>query len=576
MTIQTANAIVQKLGPCTIHLDSARDMRLAIELSLLGCEVRTLPGASAPGRSAGFLDWTRPAAGDDFGAAIRSFAGMDALILHSAGQDRALMEEALFRAGWGRHPGGMTAHDYPAWSYHHLPALSFYLRRAGTGAGTGLLAGGMEADARIARYAAAAQHVRSGDHVLVDGTAAADGAAILNALSRAGEILIAGEGPCPVDQSIDLVVALDPAVPAGWRARLDDFARLLKPDGRVVVGFHTGHDELAEPYDWTEFSGEMAARFLGEKRYVERAATGDPDGPHSIVPAAADCADESDWLMLVASANPLMGEGQGAAYDHPAYPRAKGPLPALVDFGAAYDNPFLYRSMVQMGERIADDMTLSRLAECIVEDSRPDSADRGAALAVLGYRVLEARMADLVPSLLPLIAAYVALPDDMPVHVSRWRLSLAFLAGRLTELAGDRRAAKDWYRTAAEGRWEAFSPLLATKAIAASFYAARIHLSEGDAQSALACFRQGSDTALRAAAFPHASQADADGQPLPFYLQELAEVIDMGSQCANALAHFHLWERDPGLFWRQVDIRRFGLASWARDLEQENARLRAA
>ena len=50
----------------------------------------------------------------------------------------------------------------------------------------------------------------------------------------------------------------------------------------------------------------------------------------------------------------------------------------------------------------------------------------------------------------------------------------------------------------------------------------------------------------------------------------------MGSQCANAVAHFALWQRDPGLFWRQVDIRRFGLASWARDLEQENQRLRAA
>ncbi len=63
---------------------------------------------------------------------------------------------------------------------------------------------------------------------------------------------------------------------------------------------------------------------------------------------------------------------------------------------------------------------------------------------------------------------------------------------------------------------------------------------------------------------------------MPFYLQELAEVIDMGSQRANAIAHFHLWARDPGLFWRQVDIKRFGLASWARDLERENKRLRGS
>jgi hypothetical protein len=35
-----------------------------------------------------------------------------------------------------------------------------------------------------------------------------------------------------------------------------------------------------------------------------------------------------------------------------------------------------------------------------------------------------------------------------------------------------------------------------------------------------------------------------------------------------------LWKRDPGLFWKHVDIKRFGLASWAIELEQENQSLR--
>ena len=61
---------------------------------------------------------------------------------------------------------------------------------------------------------------------------------------------------------------------------------------------------------------------------------------------------------------------------------------------------------------------------------------------------------------------------------------------------------------------------------------------------------------------------------LPFYLPELAEVIDMGSQCANALANRHLWARDPGLFWRVVDVKRFGLASWTLAVAKENERLR--
>ncbi|MBW8910746.1 MAG: hypothetical protein JF564_02345, partial [Sphingomonas sp.] len=183
-----------------------------------------------------------------------------------------------------------------------------------------------------------------------------------------------------------------------------------------------------------------------------------------------------------------------------------------------------------------------------------------------------------VPSILPLILAYTDQPlrDDTPVHVRRWRISLAFLAGRLSELIGERDAARRWYRAAADGEWQTFSPLLATKAIAASFYEARLCLADGDSQTALARFQYGVDTALKAAAFPHETQIGATDRPLPFYLTELAEVVDMGSQCANAVAHFDLWHRDPGLFWRQVDIRRFGLASWARDLERENERLRAA
>jgi hypothetical protein len=230
-----------------------------------------------------------------------------------------------------------------------------------------------------------------------------------------------------------------------------------------------------------------------------------------------------------------------------------------------------------MGERLGDDLKLARLAECVIEDSREDSADRGAAIAVLGYRILELRLTHLAEQVISLIAAYVEQPlgDDTPVHVRRWRISLAFLAGRLSELAGDREAAKGWYCESADGEWAAFSPLLATKAIAASFYQARLLLADGDGQGALTCFRQGVDTAVKAAAFPHAEQMGSSEKPLSFYLTELAEVIDMGSQCANAVAHFHLWQRDPGLFWRQVDVRRFGLASWARDLEQENQRLRA-
>jgi len=574
MSIQVASAIVQRLGPCRIALDRAALADFARELALLGCQPVPV-GAPRAGRTVGFLQWQSGDVGPALADALHPFAGLDALVLVTAGQPRHPIETQLFKAGWQRHPAGMMPGEYSVWSAVQLPSISYYAR-AGDEGFVALNGGGMQADACIARYAMAAGHVRPGDHVLVDGEASADGQAILSALSRAGAIT-RGAGAELADHSLDMIVAFEPPCPADWITRLADYARLLKFDGRIVLGWRKSTGDNDRPRDWETLLEAASQWTLPEARYVQRAASVDPSGPHILCPAPVDQAIDSDWLIVVASANPLAGEGQSETFAHPAFPAAADPLPTLVDFGAAYDNPYLYRAMVQMGERIGHDVTLARIAECVAEDARPDSADRGAALTVLGYRILEMRRADLVAPILPVIAAYVeSATDPVPAHVARWRISLAFLAGRLCELTGDRAGARRWYRRAALADWADFSPLLTTKSIAASFYEARLCLAEGDADSALACFRRGLETALRATASDHGAEMGSADRPLPFYMQELAEVIDMGGQCANAIAHFDLWRRDPGLFWRQVDVRRFGLASWARDLERENARLRAA
>ena len=52
------------------------------------------------------------------------------------------------------------------------------------------------------------------------------------------------------------------------------------------------------------------------------------------------------------------------------------------------------------------------------------------------------------------------------------------------------------------------------------------------------------------------------------------EVADMASQCAHALDAIDYFDTAPGRFWRQVDTRRFGLATWLLHLERENRDLR--
>lgn len=578
MSIQYAQDIVNRLGPGRLTLDRSLYADLACELALIGCEVHDL--TDAPVGGAAVLDWSPQDGGK---ATIAVAAQYDAIALRTGDAHRLRIDSALFAAGWRRHPGGMLMNMSHEWSDDRLPHTSFYQRLDKTMPGQSLLrTGGAQADAAIARYVQASHHVRAGDHVLIDGRHAEDGAAILSAVSRAGTFTAVPETPAPqgevfrldaiADRSIDLIVAFDPPA-ENWQIALAEYARVLRLDGRIIVGWRSGGSGEAAPADWAALSDFAGQLFVIESRY------GQNDAGRAV--CAIDLAGpNSDWLILVAAADPLDGGAHRDSFTHPGFPTQGKALPVLVDFANAYDNPWLYRSMVQLGERIGCPITLSRLAECVITDSRADSADRGAAIAVLGYRVLEMRMAQSAPALIAKIEDYFAAtqnPDgrnDCPPHVVRWRVSLAFLAARLCELIEDQGAALGWYDRAAGDDWAGFSPILATKTIGACFYAGRLCLVAGHVDGAVARFRRGVEIGQQVAAADHHSAMGGTEAPLPFYFQELAEVLDMASQCANALFHMPLWDRNPGLYWRQVDVRRFGLATWAMDMQRENERLR--
>ncbi|MBU3078668.1 hypothetical protein [Sphingomonas quercus] len=587
MNIDLASKIVSRLGPCRIALNLSDHVALAHELSLMGCDVYGTPDgplADGSGPRVGFVEWPRQDGSQSLAEVIRPFIHLDTLVLMTRGAHRAAIEATLFAAGLSRHPAGMFANDYSDWSGQTLPIVTYYQRLPEHGRGGALSRGGVAADAIIARYAFAATRVRAGDTVLVDGADSADGVRILGASCRGSRFrrVADAEGADGVegslrdiaDHSLDMIVAVEPAMPQGLSARLDDYARVLKFDGRLILALREGSPgDNARPTSWQAFHDEVARRFITEQRHAQVPTTPDPQGPRTLIKVDLDNQLSLEWMIVSAIVDPLQGAAHRDLYSHPGFEPSGNPVAA--DFGAAYDNPWLYRSMVQMGERLGDEGKLAQLAGQVIATSRPDSADRGAALTVLGYRALELRAGQRVATLIGNIIDYLQTVEgtDAPPHVRRWTISLSFLAGRLCEMIGDRAAAISWFRMAAEGNWQEFSPILATKAVGGAFFGARLHLANGDIEAATAYFRHGMDVSLRAASAAHAEQLGNTERPLPFYLVELAEVIDMGSQCANALAHIDLYARDPGLFWRQIDMRRFGLGSWLRDLQRETQRL---
>jgi len=553
VTIQLASAILGQLGPCRIAVATPATPTLPTELALLGCDI----GGDAV--DAIVIEWSNTQM-LDLPSLLASHASANTLVIIPNGAHLASMEALVFAAGWRRYPGATSLPVLAQFERGDIPEASFYQRAATDYAGI-LNRSDENSIASIGRWVLAAERVRPGDRVLLCGPDAVDGRTIIEALSRAGAVEIHQPGSSQYEaRGFDLVMAFD--APGAWEVSVGEYTQLLKLDGRLVVGWPDNSSQ--GPGNWDALEELLTEEFLTESRFAQR--------PGQIVPQPAAPAEAGGpgWRIAVAAMNPIGGEAERGTYVHPAFGRSAA---TVVDFAGGYDNPWLYRLMVQMGERLTDDAKLARLAEYVAVNARPGSADQGAALAVLGYRVLESRSDNVVPMLLSAIETYYDRGGDEP-HVIRWRVSVAFLGGRLSELIGDKTAAKLWYGRAASDDWQSFSNILATKAIGAAFFLGRISLAEHEPESAWTWFQRGVDIALQAARADHRKELGTGEGLLPFYLPELAEVIDMGSQCANALANRHLWQRNPGLFWRQVDVKRFGLASWAIDMAKENARLR--
>jgi SAM-dependent methyltransferase len=552
------------------------------------------------------------------------------LALAAAGYDRRKLESALFRLGWRRHPAGLTVEQYTQLNDDKLGELSFYqlipveaaarwpveqLQQDRNHHMDMLREGGGRADAHIIRYALAAQLIRPGDTVVDCACGLGYGSAVMAALSRGGRFLgldldagvidyanahyshdrlhfaigdAAALRAIP-DASIDMVVSMETIehVP-DWQAVLAEFHRILRPDGRLIASVPdrwvdaSGRDP--NPYhlhafDWQKFAAGLDRHFIIEARYQQTAPGGFKlqRAPRLLQRVDLAATLDSEWLLAVASVNPLAdGRKRRDSFTHPAFQQAYEESQApIVAFAEAYDNPYLYRPLVQLGERLIDDNALVNLASATIAASAKQSADRGAAIAVLGYRVLEERATEGAEIILDHILGYLEATEtcDHQPHIARWRLSLSFLAGRLAALRGDRTEALAWFESTATLDWKPFSPLLATKVVAAAFQAGLLYLVDNNTDAARDCFTRGLTLALSAARSPAIAVVGNLQTPLPFALQEMAEVLDMGGQCAVALTYLPHWPESPGLFWQQIDIKRFGLASWARELAQQNRQL---
>ncbi|WP_426211701.1 class I SAM-dependent methyltransferase [Massilia sp. TWP1-3-3] len=454
---------------------------------------------------------------------------------------------------------------------------------------------GERADAHMVRYALAATLVRAGDTVLDCACGLGYGSAILAAQSGGARYIGVDIDPGSTayatanfgaqygveyvaasatdlsfleDDSIDLVVTFETIEHLqDYQGFLKEALRVLRPDGRIIASVpnlwvdETGNDP--NPYhfhafDYATFRATMGACFLLEERYAQSAPGGFKlrDWPRMLDQLALDAPDEqTEWLILVGACDPLAKAAQRAYRDGALAGRA--PLPGcwVADIGGHYDNPWLYRTMVDRQTRLRERSLLTDLAARALGQMPMQSADFGAALTVLGHALLAQPQSPHVDDLMPLIDAYLG--QDMPnPHAKRWQMSAAYVAARLAQARGERALASMYLTAVAQADFMEFGPLLASKAVAAAFDLGVMAMAENDHARAALHFGGGAQACRRAL---KADDINAIGDPAaPFGsgFEELGQVAQLGAQCARALELLPLARRSPGQFWREVNAKR--------------------
>ena len=180
---------------------------------------------------------------------------------------------------------------------------------------------------------------------------------------------------------------------------LKEVRRVLKPDGRFIGSVpnlwcdETGKDPNPFHYhvfDWEKLKAAIEKYFIVEERWSQTAGGGyklwDKQRAMQMIPLGVTQAVETEWWIISACVDPRSIEK--TSYTNPFH-RDDNHIPVCVDFAKYYDNPWLYRTIVQLGERLSNREALTALCLDIANTARDGSADQGAALCVLAYQLLE-------------------------------------------------------------------------------------------------------------------------------------------------------------------------------------------
>ncbi|MCG9032995.1 class I SAM-dependent methyltransferase [Laribacter hongkongensis] len=441
---------------------------------------------------------------------------------------------------------------------------------------------GERSDAHVARYLWAEKYVRQGDRVLDAACGLGYGSYALAELSKASNITGVDGSDCGVDYARDNFCPLSPKLDffAGYlpgclakypdghfdvivsfetlehvehpEALLTEFHRILSPGGRIVVSVpNDWSDETGEDpnpfhlhvYTLDKLRAQIKKHFIPEALFQQIASGCKTTSawnswqrmPRTLrsIPINSNSPPPSEWWLMVGMKDPV---SNSVPYRESVYGYSAPPA-NLLQFERDYQNPWLVRCLLEFQFRATNNDVLRQVAQRVLaQESDQISADKGAALAVLGYQLLTSdhtASAD-VEQFIEDIEPYVSAPLQIP-HLQRFHVSLAYLKARLLFKIGRFDAALPVLKQVANADLSIFSPTLGTKVIDAAFEAGLLDAGRGDIVAARVSWKIGVERAYALLSSEVGEFVGDINNPHEFPTIVAVEFLDSAVRCIKAL-----------------------------------------
>ncbi|WP_422649191.1 hypothetical protein [Cupriavidus sp. H18C1] len=229
--------------------------------------------------------------------------------------------------------------------------------------------------------------------------------------------------------------------------------------------------------------------------------------------------------------------------------------------------------MVSIGLRTESPDLQMEWAQQVLASSAPDSADRGAALAILAYRLLDKQPAGDAEQLCAEIQKYVSIPPRNP-NARRWAISLNYVLALLHLEMGRRAEAAVALAAVLRDNPAEYSVTLVTKAVDAAWLLGSMHLADGKQELAREIWRNEGLRWMRAVG-AHMTSVSDQYDPPTFEPREMASVVRKIGRLFAGGKFADLAQSHPSVYQAEIEEEAFATQMRIDAMADERKRMAA-